>query len=340
MKFNSLEEIREHFELDSMDFKSVKKVLKKRIKKVHPDENNGDFKSFEKEKKYHEIHSALEFLKNAATDSLSVPQTDLSKITDAINKLVKLQTEDTTQKQIKKKDTNLDNIIDSSVETFTRKTSGLKITGIAITIALTALWSFPSVVKEHPILSILYEYHNQFTIIWILTLIITAIIWIKIKSIENLDKQIKSSYKVESIQNQMFTLFIYWFRTEYRNTDFRDEKMYVKFSKDDLANFLINDYDYLEKRLSKDLDGRQRMNEVEEIKKKRKEERGRKNPLLLLAMISMFDTFDFFEKPGEIDLETAQTISDLIMERLKSRSLIVLSKDKSLSDKFEYEFRY
>tara|TARA_R110002074_G_scaffold400203_1_gene595161 strand:+ start:34545 stop:35567 length:1023 start_codon:yes stop_codon:yes gene_type:complete len=339
MKFNSVDDIIEHFDYESLDLNTIKKRLKKRIKKVHPDENGGVFKSEEDKIKYQEIHSALEFIKNQTSNSLSVSKTDLNNLTSAINKLAKFQKEESSEEQVKVKDSELETILSSSVQSFVKKNSGLKISGIAITMAITALWSFPAIVKDHPILSVLYEHHNEFTIFWILTLLISGMLWLKIKKVENKDKDIKDSYKLESVQNQMFILFSQWHKSDYANTEFREKKHYIKFTKDDLIHFLMHNYDRLQFRLRKTPNPRARLNEIERIREIEVKRKPDNKSIFVEAMITLVSSVDFIAKPGEIDLATAQSISYLIITRLITRNLIIIQKDKTLSDTYEYEFK-
>ena len=333
MIFNSIDEIKEHFDLDSIDLNVIKKILKKRLKKLHPDDNKGEFKNDNDKNDYHKIHSALEFIKTQTTTSLTLTKSDLTQLTSSINKLSKIQNEKSDKKIVKEKDAELDTILSSSVQEFVKNNSGIKITGIAITTAITALWSFPSIVKDHPILSFIYEYHKDFTIVYVFTLFLAVMFWIKIKRAERKDKEIKNSYRLESIQNQMFTLFSQSVKASFHNTEHRNDKIYIIFTKDDLIHFLMNEYEKLKKKLNSNLDIFKRLEQIEWIINKEKKERKRRSLSELLNLPSL-------ATPGEIDLETAQTISELIITRLKTRNLIVLSKEKSLSDRFEYEFKY
>tara|TARA_R110001606_G_scaffold273134_2_gene421666 strand:- start:159 stop:1160 length:1002 start_codon:yes stop_codon:yes gene_type:complete len=333
MTFNSIDEITEHFDLDSIDLNSIKKVLKKKIKKLHPDDNEGKFKSNTDEENYHTIHSALEFIKTQTSNSLTLTKSDLTQLTSSINKLSKIQNEKSNKKLAKEKDIELDSILSSSVQEFVKKTSGIKITGIAITTAITALWSFPSIVKDHPILSFIYEYHKDFTIFYVITLFLAVMLWIKIKNTEKKDKEIKNSYKLESVQNQMFTLFSQVVKVNFHNTEHRNDKIFIIFTKDDLIHFLMNKYEKLKSEIKNTQDSFQTIEQIKWIIEKEKKERKHRSLSEILNLPSL-------ATPGEIDLETAQTISELIITRLKTRNLIVLSSKKSLSDKFEYEFKY
>ena len=191
MTFNSLEQIIEYFDVDSSDIKGLRKELKKRLKKIHPDKNNGIFNDDDKEKEFHEIQTALEFLKSEPNKYPSLTRADLTSLASAIQELANTKQKDKDEEKVEKKKETLTNSIQESIQSFHKKNTVPKITGVAITLALSALWTFPNVAKEHPILSTLYKYNVEFTFFWILSIIGTAILWIRIKSVERNDAELK-----------------------------------------------------------------------------------------------------------------------------------------------------
>ena len=105
-----------------------------------------------------------------------------------------------------------------------------------------------------------------------------------------------------------FTSFLYrtqvtkWFTSNHANFDIVDNKRKIKFSKDDMINFLVTRYNYYQKHLR----GTENkpwykvdeiIREIEENEKFRFEYQSN-GPLSSL--------FRFLPRPGEIDLEIAQ----------------------------------
>ncbi len=89
MEFNSLNEIKEEFGIESEEVDSVKKELKKLIKDIHPDKNNGEFKNKLDKKNYHNIQSALDFLEKGFE---VVSRVELHALMKSINDLAPIST--------------------------------------------------------------------------------------------------------------------------------------------------------------------------------------------------------------------------------------------------------
>ena len=335
MDFNSLDEIINYFKLDVKDSSEVKTELKNLIKKTHPDTNKGDFRTDSDKKNYHEVQSALDYLKdNTSNTSLSM-KTELTELTKVITDLSKNMKNDVITENIEKQSINLSTKIQDSITSYHKLNSSPKVTGIIATTIITALWAFPSVVKDHPLLNFLYQHNKEFTVIWLLSLFVMGNLWIKIKSAEKFDAEIKRSYKLELTQNHIFSLFTKWMSATHRNLSIREDKKIITFTEDDLINFLITRYRIIEIALSMeetlhDFQVEKRIKEIEEssIFKNKIQPRNR----LFLAYFT-----NIFPKPGKIDLELAQLICDLIIERLNSKGVITKSIKKSLSDTYVYE---
>lgn len=339
MNFDSLDDIIAHFKFDIKDADDVKKELKNLIKEVHPDRNKGEFKSDQDKTFFYEIQSALEYLEKLNPNVSLSTQNDITALTKVLTELALTKKEDTLAEIVEKKSSSLTVKLQDSINSFHKLNTSPKITGIVATTIITALWAFPSVVKEHPLLKFLYNYNVEFTLVWVISLAFMGMLWVKINSSEKYDAEIKRSYKLESTQNYIFTLFIRWMKANHINYEIIENKRIVTFSKDDLINFLTSRFRYLQRKLK----GKQTLHNYELEKEiKRIEESGEfEKEIYRQRRSSPFSIFfNFLPKPGEIDLEIAQLICDLIIERLTTKGVVTKSEFKSLSDKFIYEDDY
>lgn len=308
------------------------------LKKVHPDKNRGEFKSENDKTLFYEIQAALEYIEKLNANVSLSTQSDLTALTKVLTDLAVRKKEDTMAESVDKKGSSLILKLQDSITTFHNLNSSPKITGIVVTTIMTSLWAFPSVVKDHSLLKVLYNYNNEFTIIWIFSLFLMGMLWLKIKSSERYDEEMKRSYKLETTQNCIFFLLIKWLKANHINYEIINDKRILTFTKDDLINFLTTRFKALQKRLrEKALRDYEIEKEIRQI-----EENGEiENDIYKRRYVSPFSLFsNFLPKPGEIDLEIAQLICDLIIERLTFKGIITKSEVKSLSDKFIYEDKF
>ncbi|MES2838050.1 MAG: hypothetical protein V4667_11040 [Bacteroidota bacterium] len=334
MDFKSIDEIISHFDLDVSEADEIKRELKSLIKKVHPDKNHGSFKSDKDKDFYMEIQSALEFLESGNT-SLAT-KNDITALAKVLKDLAITRKEEVATESIEKKNSSLTVKLQDSITDFHRQHSTPKITSLVITTIITALWAFPTIVKDHPLLGFLYQFNGEFTIIWITSLFAMGMLWTRIKTAERKDEAIKKNYKLESTQNAIFTLFTKWLAANLHHYEIREKKRYLKFSKDDLISFLTTRFNFFQRRLR----GNENLHryEIEKLIKEIEESKDfqidyrKRNPFHIF--------FRFLPNPGEIDLEIAQMICDLIIDRLNTKGVITKSTEKSLSDIYEFEEEY
>jgi hypothetical protein len=166
--------------------------------------------------------------------------------------------------------------------------------------------------------------------IWLSSLFFSGILWVKIKASERRDEEIKRSYKLEATQNYIFTLFAGWLRINHKNYEIRNDKYFVKFTKDDLINFLVTRYEPLRRHMrgTENLPSYEFRDRIESFEKKSFDPNERYRRTLF---------WNFLPRPGEIDLEIAQLLCDLILDRLFSKGVVTKLESKKLSDVFEYE---
>lgn len=333
MDFKSIDDIVSHFNLNVSESEDIKRELKSLIKKVHPDKNQGNFKSDKDKDFYMKIQLALEFLESANT-SLAT-KNDITDLAKVLKDLAVTRKEEDASVSTEKKSSSLTVKLQDSITDFHKQNSTPKITSLVITTIITALWAFPTVVKDHPLLGVLYHFNKEFTIIWVISLFAMGILWTRIKTAERKDEAIKKNYKLESSQNAIFSLFTKWLAANHRYELIYD-KRYLKFSKDDLISFLTTRFNYFQRRLR----GNENLNkyEVELMFKEIEESREFQFDYRKKNLFDIF--FRFLPTPGEIDLEIAQMICDLIIDRLNAKGVITKSTEKSLSDIYEFEDEY
>lgn len=329
MDFKTIEEIISHFKLNNKEVEEIKKELRNIRKNIHPDKTQGEFKNNEDKDIFNNIQQALDFLDQQAFTTLPATKNDITALTTVLKEFALTRKETLDSEAISKRDSVLTSKIQESINTFHKLHTTPKITGVIITSVVTALWAFPSIVKTHPLLSVLYDFNKEFTIIWLFCLIITSFFWLKIKKIEKIDKEIKQNFKLESTQNYIFSLFIKWMHATDKGYEFLDEKHVYHFCKDDLIRFLLTRYEILQSYLrnTDNLRYYEIIRKISDFEDDSNKLNYKKKPTLL---------FNYLPVPGEINMEIAQLICDLIIDRLNAKEVIIKSKEKSLSDYYEY----
>ncbi|WP_282018156.1 hypothetical protein [Salegentibacter mishustinae] len=337
MTFTTIDEIKDHFQLQSVTDEELKKEIKKLMKKHHPDPSgNGTFKSEKNKKDYLLLGEAFEFL-SKKNNSLTL-KNEIQSLTKIVNELALTQQNNQQEKKVNSGEKKLRQAINGSIKDFHSKNKFPKISSLVIAGVISAIWAFPNSLKDNPTLSFLYENHQYFTIVWLSVLIFSVLLWFIIKTIETKDEQIKKTLKVESVQNQIFILFTRWKVISNNLIDteanFFSGPILLRFSKDELSSFLLNEYHILKKYHLTKLSGFRALKELENIK----ENERRLNPNLFNSAVYQMVNFRFLPRAGELDIETSQLISDLIIERLEMKEIIKSNEIKSLSTEYIYEF--
>lgn len=219
MKFESIEHIKEEFELNGVDKNEIKSELKKKLAEAHPDkvgEEKFDSEYFEK------IKSGLEFFSNStSTDLVATEQvTDLIKI---VKDLTASNSFNVAEKQF----------ADSLNEYYKEKREALLLPKISLSVVtglLSFLWLFPQTVEDHPVLSKYISFENSTsTLIWAVILVYTLMFWMLISMKERREKNLSKRLKTERTQNKILS-------------DFNKENGNLVFSKSDLTDFILEKY--------------------------------------------------------------------------------------------------
>lgn len=203
MEYYNTKQIRDEFGIDSESPDEIRKELIKRISKIHPDKNKGEFSSEKEKEDYLKIGSAIEFLDEQAKDQKAlIPLKDVTDLIKTVTELVPTNNENTSAEKLKIK-------IDDSIDKLKHRNQTPKIATSSITALLTILWVFPSTIQQHPILSMYIDPTGIiFTVVWLYSLIFTATLWWILIRRENKDAALKKRLSLESVQNSLFKKFI------------------------------------------------------------------------------------------------------------------------------------
>lgn len=195
----TIEDIKKEFGTKSNDISEIRKELRDIVKEIHPDKNEGKFKTEADESKYHKISKAIEFLDQ---DFTLVPKVEISALATLLR-----------DQFPSRKDENQIKILEDRGERFIKsiKDSSTvpKVSSAVVTTILSFLWLFPSTIAEHPILSKYLTTDNlAFTFIWFYSIVFSGIYWLTAKTREDkIDSAIKR-LNLESVQNRLFESFI------------------------------------------------------------------------------------------------------------------------------------
>ena len=227
MNFESINQLRLELGLNSSSKSDLKKEVKAKIKEIHPDKNNGEFKTEEEKQNYQKLKSALDFL-NSSTEL--VTREEITSLTKIIKDLALVKDE-------KRQESVLSDKIDSKIKSFKSALLFPKITSTSIAGLLSIIWLFPKTVSEHQVLSRLLNTSDQvFTTFWLFTLGLSAYLWFFLNFLERRYKQRINTLKLETTQNFLFNEFI-----RYKSYNVESVKNgFLRFSKEELIEFISN----------------------------------------------------------------------------------------------------
>ncbi len=334
MEFQSIEEIKEYFGITAEDESEIRKELKIQISKVHSDKTGGSYKSKKQQKDHDDLSSALNFI-DKMNGQIVLSKKDWDLVVRKIDDLVLVKINDPVVNEIEYTK-RLDESINSSIVIFQKQHYFVKISSTILAGLLTIIWTFPSIVEKHKILKHLVDFDSSIlTYVWLAVIIITCIAWIFTKNSERKDELIKKRYILDSTQNSIFKLFIAWINVANLRAIDYDHKSHTHityFTKDDLMRFIFNFYEEFSWKFATELPQVDLNNEVS---KTYKDDERLPSPKRNRSVISLF-----FNRPGEIDMDLAQKISDIIIEKLLNKKMIIISDKKTFSETYRYDFKY
>jgi hypothetical protein len=226
MKFYSKEEICAYFNIDTN--KSEKEIIKDLTRmqvELHPDKIG---KQTEEEKiKYSKIDDAKSFLRSNHTEVM-IPLSDVRDIISLVkneNMPLVLSRETIEEK------------IQNTSQKIIKNTKGtwkpMKITTTSVAIMMSAIWAFPSVITEHPILQstrFYDEFYFALTVMWILSLIFGGFVWLIAYKKEKKVKVLLDVLKNEDVQFEIFS--------DFKNCCKKSKKMYNPFTIKDVEKHI------------------------------------------------------------------------------------------------------
>lgn len=300
MHYKDIDEIRKEFGLQTSDIVEIKSKLRKLLQDIHPDKNNGNFKNDAERAKYDKIIAALDFIE---TPRALVVKTELTALTKVVTELIQANK---SNDYVHKYETELSKKVETSIKLYHSSHLFPKITSSVVTALLTFIWLSPNSFADNPILSkYLSSTSPLFSVIWLTSIIFSIQLWYILNRKEQRELRLKTNLNLENTQNQIFHEFINW---KVRNSE--SAIKIISFNKTELIDFITN------LRINR--------NEIRyETGLSERQERLQNIPFFLLT------------NNVSIDIELAQSLTDLIIARAEKKGVVELEKSKSLTDKYK-----
>lgn len=203
MSFQNLQQIRESFGLSNNDPEGIRRELRLRMKKIHPDTKSAESPQLGTEKEeVLRITAALSFLDDARKETAVVPVAEVTALVQALKDLVPDSRE-------KDRETRLSQQIDAKIEE-AKSTGRLpKIILTVLAALLTVVWLFPGITANHPVMSKYINVENPvFNIIWLALILYTGAIWLVFKLWGDRQAGSKKNLGLELTQNRLFDSFV------------------------------------------------------------------------------------------------------------------------------------
>jgi hypothetical protein len=241
MEYTNLKQIKQDFSITEDSPAEIRKEVIKRMSLMHPDKNNGKFKSEKEEQEYLRLGSAATFLdEQMRNQEALIPVDKVTELIKSVSTLAIKNRESDSSEKLRIK-------IDNSIDRLKQQNQTPIVTSTIVSGILTIIWAFPSIVSEHPVLNKIISISDpssylMFSAIWIYCLCFTAFIWIRLRNIERKDADLKKRLNLQSIQNDLLKRFI-------KNIKISNEGK-EDFSKAEFISFLMDNFSY-SRRLSR-----------------------------------------------------------------------------------------
>lgn len=227
MQFYSKEEICEYFDIDkSKSEKEIIKILTQMRAATHPDKKGEPTE--EEKNKWETIDAAKKFLRNN-NNEVMIPLSEIHNFLSVVNN------ED--MQMTLSKDNIEEKILNTSkriIETTKENWKPAKITSTTVAAIITAIWSFPSIITEHPILnsiSLSNYFYSVLSMIWVIVLYVCCTIWLLAYYNERKMKRLLEVLENEDNQFEIFSEFVkYYYNSKSSKTSFtvKDIEEYVE----------------------------------------------------------------------------------------------------------------
>jgi hypothetical protein len=197
-----LEQIKEEFGIVENTPETIRERLRQQQSLIHPDRNEGKFVSDADANLFHRLADAIEFIDNRNDRGALVSVQVVTDLAKAVTDLVKAQSPPPSN--------ILYDQIRDDISSYHSRFKFPKIALSTITAALSAVWIFPNIIKDHPILSKwLDPSSTAFAAIWFAALLITVDFWVLLWWKEERQREFQESLKTEMVQNRIFRDFLH-----------------------------------------------------------------------------------------------------------------------------------
>lgn len=203
--YNSINEICNEFNIkDSEDIDQILRELTEIQSKLHPDNNpNIDKNNTEK---YFRVSEAKNFIRKHYKQNHN-----LVEVSD-FEELMKVVNNNSLSVILKEKERNLESTYETKVKQIKSSYIPKKIAVGTIIAIFSAVWAFPSVLEQNPLISRYILINNEIfytilTIIWILVLLMSFLFLLQILKRETYFKNILSEFKGTKFQYEVFSAF-------------------------------------------------------------------------------------------------------------------------------------
>lgn len=210
-KVMSIEEIRKKYNISSSDLEEIKAQLKIKIKENHPDNNNNFDSDY-----FSQLSSDLAYVENLIENPGY--QNTLVPVNEVLQTLVEVlqvpAKRDKNPKEVLNEELS-ENIQNRLLRT-KKHLMVPRIGSTTIAVIITFLWMFPDKVMKHPLIQAVFgnteyatmKFAMNITIVWLFTLLIVGLIWLKCIYRERREKNLMENIKLESVQNEIFMDFL------------------------------------------------------------------------------------------------------------------------------------
>ncbi|MCU0470302.1 MAG: hypothetical protein MUF58_17050 [Arcicella sp.] len=306
-----INDIKKMLNVTSNDTEELKKAIKNKLASIHPDKNGGNGFASENDKiLFNRLTESLDSIDSKENNQLALIQ----KQNDSIIKIVETFV-NTNSSKIDSE--NLDRKIADSIQVYKDSNLFSKITSSVISGILTIIWMFPKTFSEHPFLKSIFNFGKLnivdsgvaeafFSVIWLSILIFTFRIWYVLIRKEYSDKFFKQTLTLDTVQNEIFSNFI---RKIYNNRSSLQNPIF--FNNTHLLNHIYESESNNNVNIATG-----------------------KSPISRFLYIL---NLPFFTVEKRIDLELAQSLTNIILNKACEKKVISKIDKISLGDTYKIE---
>ena len=206
-RFSSLEQIASTFGLQTAAPDEVRDLLRRRRLELHPDRTGGQFESEEAREQFHLIEEALTAADTMATDSTAL--VPVEAITQIVRALREESLHGTRENREEALQSRLGAQVERSLGAFRSPVQPPTVVLSAITAVLTALWLFPKVAMEHPVLKQIIDVGSPaFGAVWMSLVMTASMGWVLSWRQKDRFERLHRALRTEAYQNHLFERFV------------------------------------------------------------------------------------------------------------------------------------